>query len=453
MAQKKQQMYDKWGNPGTGDEYFNTKSWTPYDYSNAPTPSLYDTTGRHETKSDYNDADLQRYANDQYTQYYTGGGKYTAEQVYSGIQREKDIYNAAMAAGDTAAADAAHKRAEAWRATAGYSGGTDGSEMITLNGAGMGGMGITSDVNSNGYPKSVTNDPAGGYYVTMGGGYVDGGYGSQQKTPSAGYEALKASAQGVNNDADDIARQLYINYMKNTDRTNEMMGLAGLQGSGMQESSLVNLGNTYQEGLYQNERARADSLQAVRSEIAAMLASGQISQDEANALYAGIAGGSYDVAAPEVQGGGYYEPSYTYFVPYADAQAQDPLAPSMTDAEMYAMLNGLSLPDSLIDTYFTPGQAAPTYQQIVDEYAQRNAPKQVQTGGNRNKTYPIETVDAMMQRIPQQDWLSADAYGQVSKIAQLPNEQQRLNAVVNLAGTGRYRDEEIANMLYVLGLR
>lgn len=381
MAQKKQQMYDKWGNPGTGDEYFNTQSWTPYDYSNAPTPSLYDTTGRHETKSDYNDADLQRYANDQYTQYYTGGGKYTAEQVYSGIQREKDIYNAAMAAGDTAAADAAHKRAEAWRATAGYSGGADGSEMITLNGAGMGGMGITSDVNSNGYPKSVTSDPAGGYYVTMGGGYVDGGYGSQQKPPSAGYEALKASAQGVNNDADDIARQLYINYMKNTDRTNEMMGLAGLQGSGMQESSLVNLGNTYQEGLYQNERARADSLQAVRTEIAAMLASGQISQDEANALYAGIAGGSYDVAAPEVQGGGYYEPSYTYFVPYADAQAQDPLAPSMTDAEMYAMLNGLSLPDSLIDTYFTPGQAAPTYQQIVDEYAQLNAPKQVQGGG------------------------------------------------------------------------
>ena len=110
MAQKQQQMYDKWGNPGTGDEYFNTKSWTPYDYSNAPTPSLYDTTGRHEVKSDYNDADLQRYANDQYTQYYTGGGKYTAEQVYSGIQREKDIYNAAMAAGDTAAADAAHRR-------------------------------------------------------------------------------------------------------------------------------------------------------------------------------------------------------------------------------------------------------------------------------------------------------------------------------------------------------
>ena len=117
------------------------------------------------------------------------------------------------------------------------------------------------------------------------------------------------------------------------------------------------------------------------------------------------------------------------------------------------MLNGLSLPDSLIDTYFTPGQAAPTYQQIVDEYAQLNAPKQVQTGGGGNKTYPIETVDAMMQRIPQQDQLSADAYGQVSKIAQLPNEQQRLNAVVNLAGTGRYRDEEIANMLYVLGLR
>ena len=551
MAQKKQQMYDKWGNPGTGDEYFNTKSWTAYDYSNAPTPSLYDTTGRHETKSDYNDADLQRYANDQYTQYYTGGGKYTAEQVYSGIQREKDIYNAAMAAGDTAAADAAHKRAEAWRATAGYSGGADGSEMITLNGAGMGGMGITSDVNSNGYPKSVTNDPAGGYYVTMGGGYV-GGSGSQQKTPSAGYEELKASAQGVNNDADDIARQLYINYMKNTDRTNEMMGLAGLQGSGMQESSLVNLGNTYQEGLYQNERARADSLQAVRTEIAAMLASGQISQDEANALYAGIAGGSYDVAAPEVQGGGYYEPSYTYFVPYADAQAQDPLAPSMTDAEMYAMLNGLSLPDSLIDTYFTPGQAAPTYQQIVDEYAQRNAPKQVQSGGggngggggndnnnggiggnnnnvsmqlqqtptvNTTPTFYMPTSEqealqiaqraaedaklgsqalydstggrttgadirnrlensgitlltenpinaylqarrtnevvpaSVLQTIPAQDQLSADVYGQVRRIAQLPNEQQRLNEVVKLAGTGRYRDEEIANMLYALNLR
>ena len=379
MATKKQTGYDNWGNPGTGAEYYNTQTWTPYDYSDAPTASLYDTTGRFETKNDYNDADLKRYTEDPYTQYYTGGGKYTAEQVYSGIQKEKEIYNAAMAAGDTAAAEAAHQRAEAWRATAGYSGGSDGSQMITLNGAGIGSMGVSASRDSNGKPKSATSDP-GGYYVTYGGGYVGGGSGSgQSATPSAGYEAMKASAQGVNNDADDIARQLYINYMKNTNRTNEMMGLAGLQGSGMQESSLVNLGNTYQESLYQNERARAESLQAVRTEIASMLASGQITQAEADALYAGIAGGSFDIALPETgTGGGYYEPSVTYYVPYTTEQTSGALTPSMTDAEMYNMLRGIGMTDSVIDTYFTPGQTAPTYQQIVDEYAALNAPQTVQ---------------------------------------------------------------------------
>ena len=447
MAKEKQKYYDKWGNEGTGAEYYNTQSWTPYDYSNAPTPSLYDTTGRFETQSGYNDADLQKYAQDQYTQYYTGGGKYTAEQVYDAIQKEKDIYNAAMAAGNTAAADAAHQRAEAWRATAGYSGGSDGSEYIQLNGAGIGSMGISSDVNINGYPKSVTNNNGGGYYVYGGGGY---GGTEAEKTPSAGYEAIKANAQGVNNDADDIARQLYINYMQNMGKTNEMMGLSGLQNSGMQESSLVSLGNQYQEGLYQNERARAESLQAVRTEIASMLASGQISQEEANALYAGLAGGSYDIASPAVNSGGYGD-SYYYYIPY-EQQTND-LTPTMTDAEMYNMLRGIGMTDSLIDTYFTPGQAAPTYTDITNELARRAAEEEAaRRAAMYPKTQP-KTIEQMFMSIPEQDRLSADAYGQVQKIAQSANEQQRLDEVAALAATGRYTDEEIANMLYVLGLR
>ena len=49
------------------------------------------------------------------------------------IQKEKDAYNAAMAAGDTEAAKKHHARAEEIRAMWGYSGGADGSEYIELD--------------------------------------------------------------------------------------------------------------------------------------------------------------------------------------------------------------------------------------------------------------------------------------------------------------------------------
>lgn len=358
---KKEVWYNAAGQQGTGNGYiYSDPKYIPNE-QNMPkvTANIYDTVNTSGNRTGYNDADLAAAAS---AGKYTGGGAYSAEDVYKAIQREKEIYNEAMSRGDTTAADAAHKRAEAWRATAGYSGGADGGEYIRLGGAGIGSMGFTNNSNKTYEEKLREQQRAnqnGGYMV-----YYDGVTGGEEPyTPSAGYEYLKGQAVGVNNDADDLARQMYVNYMKNTNRTNEMMGLAGLQGSGLQESSLIDAGNTYQEQLFRNEQARNESLQAIRTEIASMLASGQITQEEADALYAGIAGGSYDVKMPQSMGGG---GGYAVYYP-GEQQTVNPYAPTMTDAEMYQMLRSLGMGNDQIDTYYTPGQAAPTLQQIVAE--------------------------------------------------------------------------------------
>ena len=358
---KKEVWYNAAGQQGTGNGYiYSDPKYIPNEQTmQKTTTTIYDTVNTSRNRTGYNDADLAAAAS---AGKYTGGGSYSAEDVYKAIQREKEIYNEAMSRGDTAAADAAHKRAEAWRATAGYSGGADGSEYIRLGGAGIGSMGFTNNSNKTYEEKLREQQRAnqnGGYMV-----YYDGVSGGEEPyTPSAGYEYLKGQAVGINNDADDLARQMYVNYMKNTNRTNELMGLAGLQGSGLQESSLIDAGNTYQEQLFRNEQARNESLQAIRTEIASMLASGQITQEEADALYAGIAGGSYDVKMPQSMGGG---GGYAVYYP-GEQQTVNPYAPTMTDAEMYQMLRSLGMGNDQIDTYFTAGQAAPTLQQIVAE--------------------------------------------------------------------------------------
>jgi hypothetical protein len=93
------------------------------------------------------------------------------------------------------------------------------------------------------------------------------------------------------------------------------------------------------------------------------------------------------------------------------------------------------------------------HESIVPFYPEDEIAIKAYNDNRQNKTSGSFIPASVMQTIPVQDQLSADVYGQVRRIAQLPNEQQRLNEVVKLAGTGRYRDEEIANMLYALNLR
>lgn len=73
--------------------------------------------------------------NSQYTNY-TPTGNYNdtglSQWAQNQINTYKTQYNNAIASGDTAAAEAAHKAAEALRAKYGYSGGTDGSQYISL---------------------------------------------------------------------------------------------------------------------------------------------------------------------------------------------------------------------------------------------------------------------------------------------------------------------------------
>lgn len=84
---------------------------------------------------------------------------------YAIIQQLKKEYESAKAAGDTAAMDAAHAQAEAIRANYGYTGGTDGSQYLTL-----GALGVKKDQND----QNDQNDQSYSYSGGESGGYSSG---------------------------------------------------------------------------------------------------------------------------------------------------------------------------------------------------------------------------------------------------------------------------------------
>ena len=91
-----------------------------YTYKNAYKPTTTSGTNSPYTQTTYNPTGT----------YNDSGLPSTAKAE---IQKEKDGYNAAKAAGDTATAKKHHDRAEEIRKMWGYSGGVDGSEYIELD--------------------------------------------------------------------------------------------------------------------------------------------------------------------------------------------------------------------------------------------------------------------------------------------------------------------------------
>ena len=428
--------YDMYGNLGTGAGYVYDVDMSKVQGLNYDTPNIYssDTSGN---KSSYYDAGLAAMANDNTSKWYTGGGQYDASYVYDQIQTGKENWakldqqvkdlqgQLASGMGDAATINAKiaeleaaknreHQVTEAWRATAGYSGGADGSEKIVFGGAGTGSMGTTREADSLHLQNLARqNGDAEGYYINYYTPEVAAVSADELAQQNPYFTALKGSAQGTGKEYDDLARELYINYTKTQDGIGEQMGMAGLGGSGLTETSRVALGNQYQENLADTEAARANAINALRTEVANYLSQGAITQEQADALFAGLSGGDYTVQGEGIPGqsGGWS----SVFVPYTEsgdgtntlsdieaategyrqalaaqyANGQTPvyedttITPTLSDAELYYLLKSTGMNDEAINAYFTPGNTMPTLQ---DVQAERTAPVQSTRGGG-NGTY------------------------------------------------------------------
>ena len=136
--------------------------------------------------------------------------KQSSPSSYQQIQAAKSAWEAANAAGDRAGMDAAHQAAESIRAAYGYSGGVDGSQYL---------------------PNS---------YAPVRSQYMDAANAAAQAYRLAaqqGASQLEARRPQIQADYDALAKQTYINYMKEKQALPETMAKLGITGQGAAEST------------------------------------------------------------------------------------------------------------------------------------------------------------------------------------------------------------------------
>lgn len=237
------------------------------------------------------------------------------------IQAATDAYNKAYAAGDTAGMNAAHAQAEAVRASAGYSGGSDGSGYYgsSLGGGNANYYSTGGTTGAVDYSKLINDailvgqdkdyvrdllskrnakidaDPTLEKYRTddtykraldylaapaqqnnslaqlqsqlqslyAQNGALNQAAEAERQAKIAAVEAaigrLNTQKGDVNTSYDALQRQLYINREKNKKNIQQQMAAAGLTG-GAAESTLLGLNTAYEEGLRQGEEARAKAI-------------------------------------------------------------------------------------------------------------------------------------------------------------------------------------------------
>lgn len=206
-------------------------------------------------------------------------------------------YEMAKVRGDQAAMDAAHAAAEALRQQQGYSGGPDGSQHISLNGAGsttgsaaqqalsLPGLGgnlvsnVVGNVTSNALgsilsgaltgqqtgtvqmPQMTTDDYLDEYYAAQQ-GYRDYMEQAAQNAQSAIQAGVDSAVAGLNNQkgtiqqagdiANQAAQQTYMDAINPNGATAEQLAALGLRSSGLTESSMISAGNTLQSSINSN---------------------------------------------------------------------------------------------------------------------------------------------------------------------------------------------------------
>lgn len=143
-------------------------------------------------------------------------------------------YNESKAAGDQAGMATAHAGAEAVRAQAGYSGGSDGSDWIPAGSA----------YGSSNYGSYTSPYTYGSYDDFYGQSGYSQSYNAAKNAIDAQTEAsvnaLENRRRGVNDDADKLAREAYISYMQSQQKLPQQLTAAGYSG-GMADSHKIGL--------------------------------------------------------------------------------------------------------------------------------------------------------------------------------------------------------------------
>jgi len=169
---------------------------------------------------------------------------------------------------------------------------TGDSKITNVSKGGSGSGNRVSYIGSDGSKKSgtvkVTPGKTPDYYTELGNLYQQA-YDDQIAANNAALEEARQRAQETT-DAQIAAlaeqyagtnRQLYRDYMNNRRVLPQQMAAMGYNG-GLSESSLLRLGNAYEEGLNENERARLAQETAYNQELAQQLYDAQMRTNEAN---------------------------------------------------------------------------------------------------------------------------------------------------------------------------
>ena len=136
--------------------------------------------------------------------------------------------------------DAAHQAAESIRAAYGYSGGVDGSQYL---------------------PNA---------YAPIRSQYMDAANAAAEAYRLAarqGAGQLEAQRPQIQADYDALAKQTYINYMKEKQSLPETMAKLGITGQGAAESTAASQSNQYQRNVLEGELARREALQGLNNRI------------------------------------------------------------------------------------------------------------------------------------------------------------------------------------------
>ena len=184
-----------------------------------------------------------------------------------------DMFNTFKAQGNQAGMNAAHEAGEALRATMGYSGGPDGSQYIPLS---------APPQTYTPAPPAYTPPPAPSLpdYSDY---YRDSGY-SQLETQAQNLydaqlrqatEALELQKRGVEQSADELARQAYIAYLRGQESLPQQLAALGYTG-GLSETRQVELESGWQDRRNRIGLERATALLSIESAVNTAKSSGQI---------------------------------------------------------------------------------------------------------------------------------------------------------------------------------
>jgi len=191
--------------------------------------------------------------------------------IYDKIAEQGRIYNEAKAAGNTKGMEEAHKAAEAYRASLGYSGGEDGSGFTRV-------------------PIPIAEKPEVDNQSSLWDDYLDKvqkQYDSfndsiAQKNALAvqqGTARLEAQKSNINQTADNNARQAYVNMMMSKKALPQQLASQGVTG-GATETANLGLSTNYQNNVNNINQNKANAIQEIDNAIVDLKNTGDLSTVE-----------------------------------------------------------------------------------------------------------------------------------------------------------------------------